>query len=61
MPVSIGKRQRERSRQERQREKEIRRQERKAEKAARPAVADGEDPDLAGIVAGPQPLPPEDT
>lgn len=37
------------------RRKELRRKERQAEKDARPLVADGEDPDLAGIRPGPQP------
>lgn len=60
MATSFAKRQRERSRQEHQREKELRRQARKAEKVDRP-VTPGEDPDIAGIVPGPQPVPPEDT
>ncbi len=59
MAVSFAKRQRERSRQEHQREKELRRQARRAEKAQKPTTP-GEDPDIAGIVPGPQP-PPEDT
>jgi len=38
-----------------QKEKEARREQRKAEKIARPAsTTDGEDPDLAGLVWGPQ-------
>lgn len=57
---SLNKRQRERSRQEKQREKEAKRQQRKQEKADRPGTsAPGEDPDIAGIVPGPQP-PAED-
>jgi hypothetical protein len=48
------KRQKERARQEKQREKLANRQERKKEKG-REDVAPGEDPDLAGIVPGPQP------
>lgn len=55
MPVSFAKRQRERSRQEKQREKEIKRQARKDDKLNRPPAAPGEDPDIAGIVPGPQP------
>lgn len=35
--------------------KAARRAEQKAAKAAAPATPEGEDPDLAGIVAGPQP------
>jgi hypothetical protein len=52
MPTSIGERQRERARAERQREKELRRQTRRADK---PIRVPGEDPDIAGIVPGPQP------
>ena len=62
MAMTPAKRQRERSRQERQREKEIKKQARKAEsaeKATRPTV-EGEDPDIAGIIPGPQPVPEED-
>lgn len=54
---SINKRQKERMRQERQRDKLARREERRREKANRPAAANGEDPDIAGIVPGPQPPP----
>ncbi|HUB09909.1 MAG TPA: hypothetical protein VMB50_23095 [Myxococcales bacterium] len=51
-----SKRQKELARQERQREKEQRREQRKRERAERPEKAGGEDdPDLAGIVPGPQP------
>ena len=53
---SVNKRQKERQRQERQREKSAKRQERKREKDGRPEGAPGtEDPDIAGIVPGPQP------
>jgi hypothetical protein len=52
---SQQKRARERARQERQKEKEHRRQETKARKAASgPRQAGDEDPDLAGIIPGPQ-------
>ena len=61
MPTSFGKRQRERNRQEKQREKEQRRDQRRKDKPAKPATANGEDPDIAGIVPGPQPLPEEFT
>jgi hypothetical protein len=54
MAISPAKRQRERSRQERQREKELKREARKAERLSRPIVP-GEDPDIAGIIPGPQP------
>jgi hypothetical protein len=52
---SQQKRARERARQERQKEKEQRRLESKARKAsAGPRQAGEEDPDIAGIVPGPQ-------
>jgi hypothetical protein len=50
-----NKRQKERARQEKQREKDASRAERRKNQPARPDVSPGEDPDLAGIVAGPQP------
>ncbi|HTM08958.1 MAG TPA: hypothetical protein VL754_11260 [Verrucomicrobiae bacterium] len=49
------KRQKELARQNKQKEKALRRQQRKEEKANRQPGAEGEDPDLAGIVPGPQP------
>jgi hypothetical protein len=50
------KRQKEMARQQKQREKEAKRVERQREKAERPARQPGdEDPDIAGIVPGPQP------
>ena len=52
-----NKRARERARQEKQQAKAARRLESKNRKAAQPAAADGEDPDIAGIVPGPQPSP----
>jgi hypothetical protein len=53
---SISKRQRERQRQERQRDKVAKREERKRDRANKPNTgAPGEDPDIAGIVPGPQP------
>lgn len=55
MPETFSKRQKSRDRQDRQREKESRRAQRKADRANRPATADGVDPDIAGIVPGPQP------
>ena len=55
--VTQQKRARERARQERQQEKHRRRDEAKVRRATAPAVADGEDPDIAGIVPGPQPSP----
>jgi hypothetical protein len=51
---SVNKRRKEEARKERQRNKELRRQERAAQKGER-RTEDGEDPDIAGIVPGPQP------
>jgi len=57
MNPGTTKRQREMARRQRQQEKSARKQQRQAEKAARVAsVPAGEDPDLVGIVPGPQPL-----
>ncbi len=56
---SIAKRQKERARQEKQRQKSERRSLRKEERI-KPSMANGEDPDIAGIVPGPQPLPWDD-
>lgn len=59
--VTQQKRARERAKQERMQEKTRRREELKVRKANEPAAAaDGEDPDIAGIVPGPQPRPWED-
>lgn len=56
----FGKRQKELARIQHQREKAERKAERKKEKEARPPRQPGEeDPDIAGIVPGPQPLPEE--
>jgi len=52
-----NKRARERARQEKQQQKTARRQEMKRLRALKPASAGGEDPDIAGIVPGPQPSP----
>jgi hypothetical protein len=52
---SQSKRQKERDRQANNQLKTERRAQRKAEKAQRPASETGEDPDIAGIVPGPQP------
>ena len=52
---SINKRNREQARREKNKAKQERRLERAEEKRNRPDVAPGEDPDIAGIVPGPQP------
>lgn len=51
----FDKRRKELARQEHQREKAAKKAQRKADRENRPADAGAEDPDLAGIVAGPQP------
>jgi hypothetical protein len=56
MPTSFGKRQKEKNRIEKRQEKEAKRLQRKEERANRQRP-DGEDPDIAGIVPGPQPIP----
>ena len=52
---SAEKRRRERERQARRREKLERLARRRGDQAKGPRCADGEDPDIAGIVPGPQP------
>ena len=54
MSTTIKKRHREQNRQERQQNKDARRAQRKAEKPVSAASDGQEDPDLAGMVAGPQ-------
>ena len=52
-----NKRARERARQEKAQQKHARRMEAKERKTTSPSGAPGEDPDIAGIVPGPQPNP----
>jgi hypothetical protein len=52
-----NKRARERARQEKQQAKQARRAEAKTRKANTPTASGDEDPDIAGIVPGPQPSP----
>ena len=52
--MTQAKRMREMKKQDKQKEKEARRAERKLERLNNPRGVDGEDPDLAGIVPGPQ-------
>ena len=59
MNPSLTKRQKERERQERQRAKAEKKKARRDEKASQGPRTDGEDPDIAGIVPGPQPIPEE--
>lgn len=54
---SVKKRQKEMERRNRQKEKELKRHEKRAERQNRDtSLANGEDPDIAGIVPGPQPV-----
>lgn len=57
--ASFQKREREKALQQKQRDKEARRMEAKQRKANREQVVGQEDPDIAGIKPGPQPLPEE--
>jgi hypothetical protein len=57
MATSFGKRQKEKNRIEKRQEKEARRVQRKEERANRQRPDGEEDPDIAGIVPGPQPIP----
>jgi hypothetical protein len=56
MPISVNKRLKETARQEKQHDKGVKRQQRREIKTTVPAAAPGEDPDLAGIIPGPQPV-----
>jgi hypothetical protein len=56
MPISLNKRLKEKSRQEKAQDKAEKRQQRKTEKSQRTPGTPGEDPDIAGIVPGPQPV-----
>lgn len=56
MPTSVNKRLKEKLRQEKQRDKAQKRENRRATTVDRPEGEPGEDPDLAGIVPGPQPI-----
>jgi hypothetical protein len=58
--ASITKRERERARQQRRREKAERRAQRNAERKERPPRETSVDPDIAGIVPGPQPRQQDD-
>jgi hypothetical protein len=60
--VTQQKRARERAKQERMQEKSRRREEAKSRKANEPQLAGSgdEDPDIAGIIPGPQPSPWDD-
>jgi hypothetical protein len=53
------KREKEKARIERRKEKDVRRQQAKQRRATAPRREGDYDPDIAGIVPGPQPLPEE--
>lgn len=59
MQPGANKRQKERARQDKHREKEANRLKRRQDKSNKDKPAPGEDPDIAGIVPGPQPPPPD--
>jgi hypothetical protein len=52
---TFEKRKKELARKEKQKQKAEKREQRERERLERPAGAEGEDPDIAGIVPGPQP------
>jgi hypothetical protein len=56
-PLARGKRERERARAEKQKEKAARRAEARARRGQGGGESGGEDPDIAGIVPGPQANP----
>jgi hypothetical protein len=58
---SVNKRNREQARRDRQAEKAARRSERATQRKERGDLAPGEDPDLIGIVPGPQPITDDDS
>ena len=55
--VSQQKRSRERAKQEKRQQKAERKAQSAGRRPEKPLTGDGEDPDLAGIVPGPQPSP----
>ena len=55
--TSVTKRQKEQARAQRRQSKAMKREQRATEKGEKPQGMDGEDPDIAGIVPGPQPHP----
>ena len=57
--TTFQKRQKERARLDKQRDKSAEKKLRREQPNARVTGADGVDPDIAGIIPGPQPLPDE--
>lgn len=60
MSTSISKRNKEKQRGERQQEKDLKRQQRRDQQKQRAPAEPGVDPDIAGIVPGPQPVVDDD-
>lgn len=58
--TTFQKRQKERARLDKQKEKDALRKQRREDKPVRQAGADGVDPDIAGIIPGPQPIQDDD-
>jgi len=56
MPTTQTKRLKEKNRQDKRRDKDARRDQKRHERANVPARTGGEDPDIAGIIPGPQPV-----
>ncbi len=56
MPTTFEKREKEKKRLEKARAKESKTAQRKLEKANRVVDPNGEDPDIAGVIPGPQPI-----
>ena len=56
MRTTFSKRNKEKARQDRQKGKALERQQRKQARKQAPPRQSGEDPDIAGIVPGPQPI-----
>ena len=56
---TFQKRQKERARIDKQREKDAKRKQRRDERPTRTEGEPGVDPDIAGIIPGPQPIPDE--
>lgn len=56
MATTVNKRLKERQRQEKQKDKALKREQRKGARETRVATEPGVDPDLIGIVPGPQPI-----
>ena len=54
--TTFQKRQKERARMDKQRDKSVKKKQRREEPSARVTTEPGVDPDIAGIIPGPQPI-----